>query len=406
MPVQYTPPTASNVPPPSFGELEVDHRWDMGLIDFANTFNGGPPAPQPPVLDQITRRPSPALPRLVTTDLSPSSAYNPSPTINISRSPTPEPNSETHGRSRSLSASSPGSPGRKAIHHRRLSGGPSSPGFHPYPTTPKTHELSLLSPDPSSLFLADSPGAALLSPSILMSEMALTSSPHSPASSNGDPPSRAGSHKRSRSSETRSRAARTIAYDENAVFIKNDQHVFVVHTQTRKKAEITEQDVLEIDLDSDPQSNAPTSALYRAVHQGLPYTEEVLSEDCRINASYAFTSTRAGATTHWLVTFSLDSSMSPPRPHTHIRPRTPQPNLPHDAAFTFVHFIPGTIVVSPTFPMGSSKWWRIQECPGRHENCPGDGSWTARFVAAAVPCSSLSGSQAHFALSLLFAQVG
>lgn len=375
LPVQLTPPTTLG-PGPGFGELEVDHRFDMGLIDFANSFgqnHGQPPHPQPPVLDpQITRRPSPVtLPRLVTTDLSPSSGFNASPTINISRSPTPEPGFE-HGRARSLSASGPSTPGHKTAHHRRLSSGASSPRFHPFNTTPKSTDNALLAPDPSALLTPLSPGA---SPSAMMAELAL-SSPHSPASSTGDGRV-GGSHKRSRSSETRSRAARTVAYDENAVFLKNEQHVFVVHTQTRTKTEITEADVLEIDLDS---STPSTSPLYRAVHEGLPYGEQTLLEECTNANSYAFTSTRAGATNHWIVNFSLDPSAPPasPRPVTTIAPRLPQPNLPSDAIFTFVHFVPGTIVVSPTYPMGASKWWRVQECPGRHENCPGDGSWTAR----------------------------
>ncbi|ORY84664.1 hypothetical protein BCR35DRAFT_324738 [Leucosporidium creatinivorum] len=382
LPVQLTPPTTLG-PGPGFGELEVDHRFDMGLIDFANSFGSNQtqlPQPQPPVLDpQVTRRPSPVtLPRLVTTDLSPSTNFNASPTINISRSPTPEPGFE-HGRSRSLSASGPSTPGHKTAHHRRLSSGASSPRFHPFITTPKSTDNALLAPDPSALLTPESPGSLLspgASPSSMMAELAL-SSPHSPASSTGDGRV-GGSHKRSRSSETRSRAARTIAYDENAVFLKNDQHVFVVHTQTRTKTEITEADVLEIDLDS---STPSTSALHRAIHEGQPYGDQTLLEECTNNTSYAFTSTRAGATNHWLVSFSLDPSAPPtsPRPLTTIAPRLPQPNLPADAIFTFVHFVPGTIVVSPTYPMGASKWWRVQECPGRHENCPGDGSWTARW---------------------------
>lgn len=355
-----------------FGELEVDQqRWhaDMStnMLNFANSISQQPAVL--PLLESLPRRESPVsmLPRLVTTDLSPTSnGFTQSPTINISRSPTPEPDSQ-HARSRSLSASGPSTPSNnRGSHHRRLSSGTGSPRYHPFSSTPKT--------EPSMLLLPDSLENEHLSPSAMMNELQLNAAP-SPASSTT---SHRSSHRRSRSSETRSRATRTIAYDENAVFIKNDKHVFVVHTQTRTKAEITEQDVLEIDLDVEDDRNPPVTALWQAVHSDVRYTSETLMNECANHATYHFVSSRAGATTRWEVSFSIDTSSGAPMPSTSIVPTTAILGTPANPTYTFVHFLPGSIVVNPTYPIGSSKWWRVQECDVRHENCPGDGSWTAR----------------------------
>lgn len=378
-----------------FGELEVDHQqWnaDMNasLMHFQNSI-----AQQPAVLPSMTdipRRSSPIsmLPQLITTDLSPhnTNGFCQSPTINISRSPTPDPTAAVssdasepphHARSRSLSASGPSTPtnrerGERGHHHRRLSSGTVSPRYHPFSTVVKSESAS-------SLLQPDSLENEHLSPSAMMNELQLSAP--SPASSTTSSQGRS-SHRRSRSSETRSRAQRTIAYDENAVFLKNEKHVFVVHTQTRLKAEITEQDVLEIDLDTEDDRNATDSALWQAVHSELLYTNETLMQDCANQSTYHLVSNRAGATTRWEVSFSLDTSSGTPLPSTSIVPTTAILGTPANPTYTFVHFRPGEIVVNPTYPVGSSKWWRVQECNGRHENCPGDGSWTARCVCALV----------------------
>lgn len=46
---------------------------------------------------------------------------------------------------------------------------------------------------------------------------------------------------------------------------------------------------------------------------------------------------------------------------------------------TFIHFLPGDLVVSPSLPLGSREWWRQQECRGVHSGYPGAGAWTARY---------------------------
>ncbi|KAK4055002.1 hypothetical protein OIO90_003343 [Microbotryomycetes sp. JL221] len=375
---------AASLPSPSnFGDLELDHRWASALVDLANmqqqqqqnsglTLAGGN---QP---HDLHRNSVPMLPRLITTDLSPggSHAFTASPTINISRSPTPEPPSD-HTRTRSLSASGPSTPSRTkgGQHHRRLSSGGGSPRYHPFHTSPKSSV-----PDPSLLAPDAAADANLLNPSSLISELALAS-PSSPASSVGGT-STGGGRRRSRSSEPRSRSTRSLAYDENAVFLKNEQHVFVLHTQTRYKPEITEQDVVELDLDPDSTCHDPSSALWRAVHDDEPYTAETLIEDCEREAEYGFVSTRSGVTTRWIVKFSVDATTDEdsPQPRTEIKPSHPPLQPPSvNPTYTFVHFAPGTIVVNPTYPIGSSKWWRVQECDVKHEHCPGDGSWTARW---------------------------
>lgn len=370
-----------------FGDLEMDHRWTSALIDFAAIQQQGQQqqlehhqmqqqnmaasvAAFAAATNPDIHRPAPILPRLVTTDLSPPNqqGFVESPTISLDRPPTPIPGSkldDKHSRTRSLSASGPATPARS--HHRRLSSGSGSPRYHPFQTSPRNSlsDASLLGPEAAD--------AALLNPSSLMSDLALTS-PSSPASSAGG-----GSRRRSRSTEPKTRTTRSLAYDENAVFLKNEQHVFVLHTQTRYKPEITEQDVIEIELDPESPMNDPSSLLCQVVRSDLPYSKETLLEECEREAEYAFMSTRAGLTTRWTVKYSLDRSTDEPSPRTVIEPAQPVLNPPPvTPTYTFVHFVPGTIVVNPTYPMGSSKWWRVQECDVKHENCPGDGSWTAR----------------------------
>ncbi|SCV73424.1 BQ2448_7350 [Microbotryum intermedium] len=411
-PMVQMPPQGLATPMPSssgsttplaaqFGGLEVEesYPWSSGNISF-ETCNDGttmtpmvqPPTPTP--LDDADSTPehskspgarrlsSASLPRLVTTDLSPSTGYTQSPTINISRSPIPDPSSldgSGHSRTRSLSVSESPNPGGRVSHHRRLSSG--SVRYHPFPTPPRGDSSPHLQPahDHSISTMMTSSASSLLS------DLTSTTS-NSPQSSN-ESASGAGSRKhikrrRSRSTDTRSRTARSMQYDENAVFSTNTVDVFIVHTQTRSKSEVTEQDVLEFELDSEPGANAVTSTLYRTVHSRLPYTPEMLEQDCELRASYQFVSSRAGAITKWIVSYDFEDPTAVEdqrQPRVRIEPVEPLSHLPSKSILTFVHFPRNTLVVDPTHPIGSSAWWRVQACEGRHEHCPGTGAWTARW---------------------------
>ncbi|SCZ95229.1 BZ3500_MvSof-1268-A1-R1_Chr11-2g03370 [Microbotryum saponariae] len=385
-----------------FGSLEVEesYPWSSGNIGYETNHNATtmtpmvqPPTPTP--FDNSVSTPdhsespgarrlsSASLPRLVTTGLSPSTGYTQSPTINISGSLTPDPSSlddSGHSRTRSLSVSESPNPGGRVSHHRRLSSG--SVRYHPFPTPPRGDS------SPHLQGLNDHSLSAIMtpSPSSLLSDFTSTTS-NSPQSSNesasGAAPQKLVKKRRSRSTDTRSRTTRSVQYDENAVFSTNSVDVFIVHTQTRSKSEVTEQDVLELELDLEPGANAVTSTLYRTVHSRLPYTHEMLEQDCELRKSYHFVSSRAGAITKWIMSYDFGNPKveeGQRQPRVRIEPVEPLSHcLPSDSILTFVHFPRDSMVVDPTHPIGSSAWWRVQACEGRHEHCPGTGAWTARW---------------------------
>ncbi|KDE04691.1 hypothetical protein MVLG_04914 [Microbotryum lychnidis-dioicae p1A1 Lamole] len=384
-----------------FGSLEVEesYPWSSRNIGYETNHNATTMTPMvqpttPTPFDNSASTPdhsespgarhlsSSSLPRLVTTDLSPSTGYTQSPTINISRSLTPDPsslNDSGHSRTRSLLVSESPNPGGRVSHHRRLSSG--SVRYHPFPTPPRGDS------SPHLQGLNDHSLSAIItpSPSSLLSDLTSTTS-NSPQSSNesasGAAPQKLVKKRRSRSADTRSRTTRSVQYDENAVFSTNSVDVFIVHTQTRSKSEVTEQDVLELELDSEPGANAVRSTLYRTVHSRLQYTYEMLEQDCEHRTSYHFVSSRAGAITKWIVSYDFRNPKveeGQRQPRVRIEPIEPLSHLPSNSILTFVHFPRDSMVVDPTHPIGSSAWWRVQACEGRHEHCPGTGAWTARW---------------------------
>lgn len=220
-------------------------------------------------------------------------------------------------------------------------------------------------------------------------------------------------HRRTKSA-THSRTERTLAYDPTAVFHRNTVPVFAVHLQNSTKAEVSERDVIELVLASDEDlARAPDganrsnegTALWRAVHErGVEYDAREREEDAREGRTFTFVSaphegsdalrmpggaqdqdelrSSHGASpsranrTYWQVTCTPEDPYAPRITALSSTSRTAfQPTL------TFLHFPPGMLVLTPpaTQPLGSKEWWRMQECPGRHEKQPGDGAWTSRW---------------------------
>ncbi|BGP37982.1 hypothetical protein JCM10450v2_001916 [Rhodotorula kratochvilovae] len=165
------------------------------------------------------------------------------------------------------------------------------------------------------------------------------------------------------SSTSKKRAVRRpIKDDASVIVVKNSEHVFAVHVQGTGKSD--ESSLTRLYLDN--SSLDPLSPLGRAV-VGEAYTAASFALDCELNSVYTlYTATRA----QWTVSFTLSGpSIFPAVPVSHeLQPPT-----------TFLHFLPGDLVVVPSFPLGSREFWRLQQCRSSHAGYPGDGAWTARY---------------------------
>lgn len=109
----------------------------------------------------------------------------------------------------------------------------------------------------------------------------------------------------------------------------------------------------------------PSSPLAHVVQRSEPYTAAAFRLDCALSSVYTFyTAARAP----FVVTFSLSGPTISPS-FDEAKPST----------YSFLHFLPGDVVVQPSELLGSVAWWRLQECRASHAGYPGSGAWTARF---------------------------
>ncbi|GAA5894226.1 hypothetical protein JCM8208_002382 [Rhodotorula glutinis] len=146
---------------------------------------------------------------------------------------------------------------------------------------------------------------------------------------------------------------------------KNDEHMFAVYIQGVGKTDETSLARLYLDH----SSLDPTSPLGCTVTGDTAYTASSFARDCESASVYSFfTASRA----QWVVEFSLSGPTIAPVTSSTSGPIT------MSSTTTFVHFLPGDLVVSPSLPLGSREWWRQQECRGAHAGYPG-GAWTARY---------------------------
>ncbi|GJN88565.1 hypothetical protein Rhopal_001531-T1 [Rhodotorula paludigena] len=168
---------------------------------------------------------------------------------------------------------------------------------------------------------------------------------------------------RANSTTVRKRTARTINEDPALVAVKNSEHVFAVHTQGGRKSD---EGLTRLYIDE--SSLSPVSPIGRAVFGDEGYTPAHLAEDCTLGSVYSF---YTPARVPWTVSFTLTGAAA--------FPAAPVSSEVHQPLHTFFHFLPGDLVVSPSHPLGSRDWWRMQECRAAHPGYPGDGHWTARF---------------------------
>jgi hypothetical protein len=98
-------------------------------------------------------------------------------------------------------------------------------------------------------------------------------------------------------------------------------------------------------------------------------------EDCQKRNTYLFHSQDG------VISYNVNFSQFGPRilPSSPLRSSsTPNPSV--TPIYTFIHFEPGDIVVTPSYPLGSRPWWRTQQCQQVHPNFPlSDGHWTCRY---------------------------
>lgn len=112
----------------------------------------------------------------------------------------------------------------------------------------------------------------------------------------------------------------------------------------------------------------PTSPIARSVLVGEPYTSASFRQDCGLCSVYTFYS---ACRAPWTLAFT------PSGPN--IFPVSPVKNSASRSTYTFLHFLPGDVVVFPSHPIGTVDWWRVQECQNSHAGYPGSGGWTARY---------------------------
>jgi hypothetical protein len=180
-----------------------------------------------------------------------------------------------------------------------------------------------------------------------------------------------------RNGSKKTRAARVIK-ETSTLVLKNMEPMFAVHCSVRpflplilclsypvllqNKPAASESPVTRLFLDESMLDPCSPLAL---VQHGHPYTAASFRLDCQLSSRYTFyTAARAP----FVVTFSMAGpSISPS--FDEAKPST----------YTFIHFLPGDIVVQPSELLGSVAWWRLQECRATHAGYPGTGAWTARF---------------------------
>ncbi|GAA5923874.1 hypothetical protein JCM3775_005537 [Rhodotorula graminis] len=163
---------------------------------------------------------------------------------------------------------------------------------------------------------------------------------------------------------------------------KNDEHMFAVYIQGVGKTGETSLTRLYLDH----SSLDPTSPLGCTVTGDTLYTTSSFARDCERASVYSFfTASRA----QWVVEFSLAGPAIVP-----VTSSSSDTTTTAATTRTFVHFLPGDLVVSPSLPLGSREWWRLQECRGAHAGYPG-GAWTARYDDEAAGASGGAGGGAE-----------
>ncbi|ORY58682.1 hypothetical protein BCR35DRAFT_309427 [Leucosporidium creatinivorum] len=256
---------------------------------------------------------------------------------------------------------------------RRGSSGREAPRFNPMASTSNSHSRSTSYSEnlsrslPIAIAGAGSASQGVANIALQMSTLSTSPVPTSPHLSPRDGLSRAGSARRQR-------APRPMVYNESvaASVAKNQHHLFAVHTQSKTKVDVSEASVTPIILSDETSANLP---LARCVNSGIEYSSALFREDCQQRNSYLFHS-QDGA-----INYSVNFSQFGPRILPSSPPRssggtesTPTP------IYTFIHFAPGDIVVTPSLPLASRGWWRLQECQQVHPGFPySDGHWTCRF---------------------------
>ncbi|KAL8276574.1 hypothetical protein RQP46_010997 [Phenoliferia psychrophenolica] len=165
----------------------------------------------------------------------------------------------------------------------------------------------------------------------------------------------------------------TVArYDPSISYPTNATHEFVVYQQCLSKIDVSDRWVTRLTLASAP----PSSALARVVWGSQPYSPAHYDEDCTLHTRYVFKDDNSG---FWDVTFSPAGPSIVPRVPTYSTSSGITP------LYTFIHFFPGSMTPSDTYPIGHRHWWRLQTCVGnggaRHRWTPSDGpgEWTARY---------------------------
>ncbi|GAA6027075.1 hypothetical protein JCM8097_006091 [Rhodosporidiobolus ruineniae] len=110
-------------------------------------------------------------------------------------------------------------------------------------------------------------------------------------------------------------------------------------------------------IDLDASSADPSKPLSRCILNNEPYTPAMFREDCSRGHSYPFAIIGSKA---FRVTFALTGPSM-------VRTTDDGAEVVDDGEeYTFIHFLPGDIVVNTPWALGSSEWWRTQECRNFH----------------------------------------
>ncbi|KAI5479659.1 hypothetical protein MNV49_003169 [Pseudohyphozyma bogoriensis] len=182
------------------------------------------------------------------------------------------------------------------------------------------------------------------------------------------------------------RKPREMEVDTSKEYIANSVDMFALHmpkSATGKPA-ITEKEVREIVLDDTVDSNRLTN-LGQVVwgKAGLQYSREMREQDDSVGTVYYFRDkepAKRGETGKYHVAFRPRPPRSLEGPvvsvwdgRQYVTPATPT---------TFVHFVPGNIIVTPKEIMGTKMWWRLPICVGKHlKGRLEGGSWSGRYDA-------------------------
>lgn len=318
----------------------------------------------PNTLARIATNPFSASPSPADTTgvLSPSpNRYSPS---HGSRSPSPNPSPTdltSHSRASSSNHSRRAS-SASANHYRRRSSNASSNGYSPYPPP------SQRSPRPADADSFHSSPEA--SPATRLDDLHL----HSPKANYFPPlPSEKPEREKAggRYPGKGMRRSREFAMDDGKEYRTNEDDLFVIHfgiPAKGKKTAVTEKTCVQIELDPLTPVAERTGILWREGGTSI-------EDDGEEGASYVFvpkvSSDGTRPSGRWRVVYSpslgtlVESLDSPPSGYV---PRT-----------TFIHFLPQSIVIFPAQPIGSTEWWRVQVCVGKHSKSPDKGDWSARF---------------------------